>query len=111
MEQTRLQKIVEQKANQIRNAIEEAIADGAKIEICRSNTYFLRCRKVDGVYLQQQSDDGTISVILNFSSEKIASVFEPSKDDLAKLAEQKRKELEEIERQIKERTNDETDRN
>lgn len=103
MEQTRLQKIIDQKANQIRIAIEEAIADGAKIEQSKSSTGYLVCRFIDGLYVQKQTENNTISVVLNFSSEKIASAFEPSKEDLAKLAEQKRKELAEIEQQLNER--------
>jgi len=106
MEQTRLQKIVEQKANQIRIAIEEAIADGAKIVQSESGTCYLECRYIDGLYVQKKTENNTIAVVLNFSSEKIASVFEPSKEDLAKLADQKRKELAEIERQLNERTNE-----
>ena len=46
---------------------------------------------------------GSFAIVLHFNSEKIAKLFEPSKDELKKLAEQKRHELEEIEKQIKER--------
>ena len=103
MEQTKLQKIIEQKTEQIRGAIEEAIADGAKIENIGSYVKTLKCCTIDGVYMQNSIDDKTISIVLHFSSEKIAKVFEPSKDDLEEMAEQKRAELEEIEKQIKER--------
>ena len=103
MEQTRLQKIVEQKANQIRIAIEEAIADGAKIEQSKSYSSCLECRLIDVLYVQKHAKSNIIAIVLNFSSEKIASVFEPSKEDLAELAEQKRKELAEIEQQLNER--------
>ena len=99
-EKTTLQKIMEQKAEQIRNAIEQVIDEGAKIVKTDSYTTLLECLLIDGLYLQKNTSDGSISVILNFRSEKIAKVFEPSKDDLEKMAEQKRSELEEIEKQI-----------
>lgn len=99
-EKTTLQKIMEQKAEEMRNAIEQSIDDGAKIKRLGSCTTLLECCLIDGVYLHKSISDGSISVILNFHSEKIAKVFEPSKDDLEKMAEQKRAELEEIEKQI-----------
>lgn len=99
-EKTTIQKIAEQKTEQMRVAIEQAIDDGAKIEKLSSCTTLLECCCIDGLYLQKNTSDGTISVILNFRSEKIAKAFEPSKDDLEKMAEQKRAELEEIEKQI-----------
>ena len=99
MEETKttLQKIVEQKADQIRIAIEQAIDDGAKIE-----KSFMLCVAIDNVFLQRNAD-GSIAIVLRFNSGKIAKVFEPSTDDLEKLAVQKRRELEEIEKQIKEK--------
>ena len=100
---TTLQKIVEQKTDQIRMAIERAIEDGAKIERCESYTNLRTCCYIDGLYLQKNTYDDTISIVLQFNSEKIAKAFEPSKDDLKKAAEIKRRELEDIEKQIKER--------
>ena len=100
---TTIQKIVEQKTDQIRNAIEQAIDNGAKIEKCESYTALKTCCYIKGVFLQKDTDDDTISIILQFNSEKIAKAFEPSKDDLEKAAEIKRRELEDIEKQIKER--------
>ena len=111
MEQTRLQKIIAQKAEQIRVAIEEAIDDGA--EIRKSNSYsqsFKTCY-IDGLYLQKCTYDDTLSVILDFRSGKIAKVFEPSNDELKKLIEQKRAEMAAIEKQINEIRNNETDHN
>lgn len=99
-EKTTLQKIMEQKAKQICEAIEQAISEGAKIVRYETYTTFFKSCSIDSVYLQKNTSDGSISVVLNFSSEKIAKVFEPSKDDLEKMAEQKRAELEEIEKQI-----------
>lgn len=98
MEETKttLQKIVEQKTDQIRIAIEQAIDDGAKIE-----KSFANCATIDDIFLQKNMD-GSFAIVLHFNSEKIAKVFKQSKDDLEKLAEQKRRELEDIEKQIKE---------
>ena len=105
MEETKttLQEIVEQKTDQIRMAIEQAIDKGAKIKKLVSFTSVLECCYIDGVCMQKNTYDDTISTVLQFNSEKIAKAFEPSKDDLEKLAAQKRSELEEIEKQIKER--------
>ena len=99
-EKTTLQKIMEQKAEQMRGSIEQAIDEGAKIEKLDSCTTMLDFCNIDGLCLQKSTYDGSISVVLNFRSEKIAKVFEPSKDDLEKMAEQKRAELEKIEKQI-----------
>lgn len=105
MEETKttLQKIVEQQTDQIRMAIERAIDNGAKIEKSNSYTDLRICRYIEGVFLQKNTVDETISIVLQFNSEKIAKAFEPSKYDLEKAAEIKRRELEEIEKQIKER--------
>lgn len=112
MEQTKLQKIIVQKADQIRGAIEQAIDEGAKIENNGSLVASLKCCTIDGVYLQKNIYNNGISVVLHFNSDKIAKAFEPSKEELEKLAEQKRRELEEIEKQIKEKeAKDETDHN
>ena len=100
MEQTRLQKIIDQKKQQIKGAIEQAIEEGAELQKVTPDL----C-KIDGVMVWK-NNNGTNSVVLTFESPKIASVFEPSKEDLAKLAEQKRKELAEIEKQLNERANE-----
>ena len=97
MEQTTLQKIIDQKADQIRIAIEEAIDAGAKIEN-KSRLYVT----IDNIFLQRDYYD-SVAFVLHFESKKILKLFESPKDDLEKLAEQKRAELEEIEKQIKER--------
>ncbi len=88
---------MEQKSGQICGAIEQAIEDGAKIEHSKyvSNGY-----TIDGVFVQIQPIDN-ISICLDFKSEKIAKACKPSIIELEKLAEQKRAELEEIEKQIK----------
>lgn len=101
-EKTTLQQIVEQKTEQIRDAIEQALSDGANVEMLKSATSFLRCCRIDGLFLQKDTIEDSICVLWKFRSEKIAKMFEPSKDDLKKMAEQKRAELEEIEKQINE---------
>lgn len=97
-EKTTLQKIMEQKAEQIRAAIERAIDEGAKIE-----KSFTNCVTIDEIFLQRNYNNNQFAVVLRFDSKKIAKVFEPSKDDLEKIAAQKRAELEDIEKQLKER--------
>ena len=97
-EKTTLQRIVDQKAEQIRFAIEDAIDNGAKIE--KESTDFAT---IDGIFLQRNDNSSKFVVVLRFDSPKIAKVFEPTKDELEKIAAKKRAELEEIEKQIKER--------
>lgn len=97
MEKTTLQKIIEQKADQIRIAIEEAIENGASVKRESSDTV-----EIDGMRIYYNLNY-TNSVVLRFYSEKIKKLFAPSKDDLEKLAEQKRAELADIENQIKEK--------
>lgn len=97
---SRLERIVEQLNDKLMAAIEEAIDEGAKIVNRVSDTSLLKCCTIDGLLVQKNTVDGSLSVVLNFRSEKIARVFEPSKDELEKMAEQKRAELEEIEKQI-----------
>lgn len=97
MKKTTLQKIIDQKADQIRVAIEEAIDAGAEIQKTWATAIL-----IDEIFLQREID-GRLVIVLHFVSDKIAKLFEPSKDDLEKLVEQKRRELEELENQIKER--------
>lgn len=93
---TTLQKIVEQKAEQIKNAIEQAIENSANIE---HSTYISNGYMIDGIFIQKTQTN--IVICLNMESEKIAKACEPSKDELKKMAEQKRAELEEIENKLK----------
>lgn len=98
MEETKttLQKIVEQKTRQIEEAIEQAIAEGAKYEKTVAGVV------VDGVYLIGQLPN--IGMVLSIkATPNIQRLFEPSKEQLRAEAEKKRIELEEIERQIKEK--------
>lgn len=94
-EKTLLQRIVEQESKQMRIAIEQAINDGAKVEHSKyvSNGYTIDC-----IFVQKISNN--ITLLLNMESEIIAKACKPSKDELEKMAEQKRAELEEIEKQI-----------
>ena len=104
-EKTTLQRILEQKSEQIMVAIEDAIDNGAKIE--KESTDFAT---IDGIFLQKNYKTSQVVVVLRFDSPKIAKVFDPSKDELEKIAAQKRAELEEIEKQLK-TCNNETDHN
>lgn len=102
MEQTKLQKIVEQKTDQIRRAIEQAIDEGAKIE-----NRFSNFATIDAVLLQKDNRYAEgVAIVLTFESKKIAKFFRPSKEALAELADRKRKELAEIEQQLNERANE-----
>ena len=95
-EKTTLQRIMEQKTEQIKIAIEEAIDAGAKIE----KSKYIQAREIDGVFVQYT---GRCYVVLHFSSDKVAKLFNPTREDLKELAARKRAELEDIEKQIKER--------
>ena len=95
-EKTKLQKIVEQEEELMRIAIEQAINDGAKIE---HNTFVSNGYNIDGIFVQK-TQINNITICLNMESEIISKACEPSKDELEKMAERKRAELEEIEKQI-----------
>lgn len=93
-DKTLLKRIVDQKAEQLKKSIEQAIDDGSTVKrLCRDEV------EIDGVILYSNFD-GTNSIVLRFNSEKIAKAFEPSKKDLEIMANIKRLELEEIEKQI-----------
>lgn len=96
-EKTTLQKIKEQLEEKMTLAIVRAIEDGAKIE---HSKYVTNGYTIDGVFVQILSIDN-ISVCLNMKSEIICEACKPSKDELEKLAEIKRAELEKIEKQLK----------
>lgn len=95
-EKTTLLKIVEQKNEQVRNAIEQAIDEGAKIE---HSSYVSNGYTIDGVFIQVSPIDN-VTLCLNMKSKVISMACKPSKEELEKMAEQKRAELEEIEKQI-----------
>ena len=103
-----MQKIIEKKADQIRRAIEQVIDDGAMIDKSPCGGIV-----IDGVYIgRYEEEQKPYCVVLKFKSKKITQVFKPSKAELYTLAQKKRTELEEIEKQIKEKEEkDEPDRN
>lgn len=101
-EKTTFQKIMEQKAEQIRAAIEQAIDDGAKLEKRNSYIASIECCTVDGLLLQKSTTSGTITVVLHFKSDKISKVFEPNLTELREQAKQKREELQRLNKQIDE---------
>lgn len=96
-EKTTLQKIMEQKAEQIRAAIEQAIDEGAETK----KSKYMQAYEIDGVFVQRNAD--ALCVVLYFSSDKVSALFDPTKEELEELAAKKRAELEEIEKQLKER--------
>lgn len=93
---TLLQIIMENENKRIRKAIEKAINDGAKVE---HSTYVRNGYTIDGIFVQKYQIDN-ITICLDMKSEIISQACEPSKDELEKMAERKRAELEEIEKQI-----------
>ena len=96
-EKTTLLKIEEQKNEQVRKAIEQAIEDGvAKIE---HSPYVSSGYTIDGVFIQVHPIDN-VTLCLNMKSKVISMACKPTKEELEKMAEQKRAELEEIEKQI-----------
>lgn len=105
MEPQLLKNFIERESEKVGFILATSIEEGAKVT---RMPYKITIDETINVY---KNTDGTTSVVLRFTNKTVAKAFEPSKDDLAELADKKRKELEEIERQIKERTNDETDRN
>lgn len=110
--ETTLQRIMEQKTRQICSAIERAIKNGAKIIKRKSALEWMWICYIDGILTQFNLANSTVSVVLNFESEKIAEIFDCDLDELREKAEQKRAELQAIEEQIKEKEKSyETDNN
>ena len=101
MEQIKLKKILENEGEKIGLVIAKVIEDGAKVKH-NSSVIIQQAIDVDGVRVYKNAD-GSMSVVLRFTNGTVAKAFDPSKEDLAKLAEQKRKELAEIEQQLNER--------
>lgn len=100
MEPQLLKNFIERESEKMGFTLANAIEEGAKVTR-REN--IIRIDETINVY---KNLDGTTSVVLRFTNKTVAKAFEPSKDDLAELANQKRKELEEIERQLNERENE-----
>lgn len=97
MDQIILQKIIENEGEKIGLVIAKAIKEGAKVK------HKIDMIKIDDTVNVFKNADGSMAVVLCFTNGTVAKAFEPSKEDLAELAEQKRKELVEIEQQLNER--------
>ena len=96
-EKTKLQKIVEQKTKQIKNAVLEAIAEGAEVETAITGVF------VDGVFFVTNTgpDPKEIMLCICIRSDEFEEITKPT-SILDKEAEELRKRLKEIE-EIKER--------
>lgn len=96
-EKTKLQKIVEQKAEQIRSAVLEAIAEGAEVKPTIAGVY------VDGVFFVANivADPKEIVLCIRIRSDEFEKITKPT-SILDEEAEELRKRLKEIE-EIKER--------
>ena len=92
-----LKNFIEREGEDVGVVIANAIKEGAKV------TRKIDMLKIDDTVCVFKNTDGTMSVVLRFENKTVAKAFEPSKEDLNKLAEQKRKELAEIEQQLNER--------
>lgn len=96
-EKTRLQKIVEQKTEQIKSALLEAITEGAEVKTTVAGVV------VDGVFFVGSTmlDPKEITLCLKIRSDEFEEILKPT-SVLDEEAEQLRKRLKEIE-EIKER--------
>lgn len=96
-EKTKLQKIVEQKAEQIRSAVLEAIAEGAEVKTTIAGAF------VDGVFFVGSTlvDPKELALCIHIRSDEFEELLKPT-SVLDEEAEELRKRLEEIE-EIKER--------
>lgn len=95
-EKTRLQIIEEKLSKDMTRAIVEAIENGAEYKTNREGGL-----TIDGVYLTPKYGTEYHGFVLDIDSPEIEHLFEPSKEDLKKRAEELRAELDEIEKQIK----------
>lgn len=96
-EKTRLQKIVEQKTEQIKNAVLKAVAEGAEVKQTIAGVF------VDGVFFVVNviNDPKEMVLCLRFRSDEFEEITKPT-SILDEEAEQLRKRLKAIE-EIKER--------
>lgn len=100
-EKTRLEQIIEQKANEIAQAIEEEISNGISVE---KTTYGLWINGVVNILNPNGYPDSDAVMILKLKSNKIKEIIA---DDINTLQEKKKtlqKQMDEIEKQISERT-------
>ena len=96
-EKTKLQKIVEQKTEQIKNAVLEAIAEGAEVKTTIAGVF------VDGVFFvgSMLIDPKDMALCVHIRSDEFEEILKPT-SVLDEEAEELRKRLKEIE-EIKER--------
>lgn len=96
-EKTKLQKIVEQKTAQIKNAVLEAVAEGAEVKPTIAGVF------VDGVFFVTNivTDQKEITLCIRIRSDEFEKITKPT-SILDEEAEELRKRLKEIE-EIKER--------
>ena len=101
-EETRLEQIIEQKANEIAQAIEEEINNGADVEKTAYGNAWIQ-RKINLLNNNGYYDCDAV-MILKLKSDKIREIFA---DDMCTLQEKKKmlqRQMDEIEKQISERT-------
>lgn len=98
MEPQLLKNFIERDGEDVGIVIANAIEEGAKVTRDRTDLI-----TIDDTVRVFKNFDGTMSVVLRFTNKTVAKAFELSKEVLAELAEQKRKELVEIEQQLNER--------
>lgn len=94
-ERKTLKEIKEQLSKEMTSAIVEAIENGAKCETKKDGGV-----TIDGVYLTPKYGTEYHGLVLNIASPEIEHLFEPSKEDLKKRAEELQSELEEIENKL-----------
>ncbi len=93
-EKTKLQKIVEQKAEQIKNAVLEAIAEGAEVKQNYAGV------TVDGVFFVGNTtlDPKAMTLCLRITADEFEELLKPTSllDEEAEQLRQRLKEIEEI---------------
>lgn len=94
---TKLQEIVEQLREKMTRAIVQAIEEGANYNAEKNGGLH-----IDGIYLTPKFGSEYRGLVLDIGAPEIDNLFEPSKEELEKMAQQKRAELEEIEKKINE---------
>lgn len=105
-EKTKLQKIVEEKTEQIKNAVLDTIAEGAKVMATIAGVY------VDGVFFVGNAniDPKDIALCIHIRSDEFEELLKPTSvlDEEAELLRKRLKEIEEIKER---RKRNETDNN
>jgi hypothetical protein len=97
MEPQLLNNFIKCESEKVGFILANAIEEGAKVTRMPDKI------TIDETINVYRNADNTMSVVLRFTNKTVEKAFEPSKDDLAELAEKKRKELAEIEEQLNER--------